>query len=117
MSSPATTLRESSTAPLILPSSSPLLSQYTSENNSFDLQNDCNRFGWHKQSDRESYQYFTMDHGPLCGRDDNLLHSAYADYKLLHAMPKTEHLAKQVTEMKASAIKFSDAAERFPSQT
>jgi hypothetical protein len=88
MSSPATTLRESSTAPLILPLSSPLLSQYTSENNSFDLQSDCNRFGWHKQSDGESCQYFTMDHGPLCGRDDNLLHSAYAEYRLLSAMQK-----------------------------
>jgi len=82
MSSPATTLRESSTAPLTLPLSSPLLSQYTSENNSLDLQSDCNRFGWHKQSDGESYQHFTMDHGPPSGRDDNHLYSAYADARM-----------------------------------
>lgn len=82
MNSPVTTLRESSTAPLTLPLSSPLLSQYTSENNSLDLQSDCNRFGWHKQSDGESYQHFTMDHGPPSGRDDNHLYSAYADARM-----------------------------------
>jgi hypothetical protein len=59
-----------------------LLSQYTSENNSLDLQSDCNRFGWHKQSDGESYQHFTMDHGPPSGRDDNHLYSAYADARM-----------------------------------
>ena len=58
-----------------------------------------------------------LDHGPPSGRDDNLLYSAYAEYKLLSAMQKTEHIAKKVTEMKALAIKFSDATERFPSQT
>lgn len=82
MSSPAMTLRESSSAPLTLPLSSPLLSQYTSENNSLDLQSDCNRFGWHKLSDGDGYQHFPMDHGPPNGRDDGHLYSAYADARL-----------------------------------
>lgn len=82
MSSPATTLRESSTAPLTLSSSPSLLPQYTSENNSLDLQSDCNRFGWHKQSDGDSYKHFTMDHGPPSGRDDSHLYSAYSDARM-----------------------------------